>query len=165
MCLSPLCTATPRPARVIPGQGSSARPPSSLPSPNFELVKLQKALTSTMVKGLFVPAHRDFCISFSLCVVWWCGFKLNQKKKERERISTPDKKCVVIAQCEAACLLYYFFSKAGVPSEVRGLCFGSSIHRSGWRGALRFSEASGWLNLRRRIRRQVPHRLCCAYTG
>lgn len=38
-----------------------------------------------MVKGLFVPARRDFCISFSLCVVCGCGFKLNQRKKGKER--------------------------------------------------------------------------------
>lgn len=38
--------------------------------PTSELVKLLKAWTSTMVKGLFVPARRDFCISFSVsCVV------------------------------------------------------------------------------------------------
>lgn len=59
-------------------------PPSGLQGPNFELVKLQKALTSTMVKGLFVLARRDFCFSFSLCVVCCCGFKWNQKQKERK---------------------------------------------------------------------------------
>lgn len=71
-------------------------PSSGLQGPNFELVKLQKALTSTMVKGLYVPARRDFCISFSLCVVCCGGFKLNPPKKKKikkgkeGRISTPD---------------------------------------------------------------------------
>lgn len=77
-------------------------PSSGVQGPNFELVKLQKALTSTMGKGLFVPARRDFCISFSLCVVCCGGFKLNQKsfKKGKEgRTSTPDEKRLAIAQC------------------------------------------------------------------
>lgn len=58
-------------------------PSSGLQGPNFELVKLQKALTSTMVKGLYVPARRDFCISFSLCVVCCGGFKLTPPPQKK----------------------------------------------------------------------------------
>lgn len=141
--------------------------PHTSSGPSFELVKLQKALTSTIVKGLFVPARRDFCISFSLCVVCSGGFKLNQKKKKKRegRISTPDLKClVIIAQRWAACLPpLLFLSKARVPSEGRRLRFHSSVLRSGWRGALCFPEASGWLNFRRRRGARASSPLLCVH--
>jgi type III secretory pathway component EscV len=67
-----------------------------------------------MVKGLFVPARRDFCISFLFVLVVCCGFKLNQKKKKKEkkkekkdkqsRLETSDHQ-----QPQAACLPLLLF--------------------------------------------------------
>lgn len=153
--------ATPGWTELSQAGAPQPRPSSGLQGPNFELVELQKALTSTMVKGLFVPARRDFCISFSLCVVCGGGFELNQRKgreEEHSRLETSGHRAALGCVSSPPT----FLSKARVPSADRRLGFRSSIRRSGWRGALCFPEASGWLNFRRRIGGPALHRLCCA---
>lgn len=54
--------------RALPGQGSTALCILGLQGPNFELVKLQKALTSTMVKAS-LSLHAEIFAFIFLCVV------------------------------------------------------------------------------------------------
>lgn len=92
-CLGSPHPATPSDTQAKPGwtkrfQAQALQPcqPSGLQSSNLQLVKLQKALTSTMVKGLFVPARRDFFLHFLFSVLAvCCGFKLKKKKKGRKK--------------------------------------------------------------------------------
>lgn len=119
-----------------PGPGPTAPCSLGLQGPNFELVKLQKALTSTMVKAS-LSLHAEIFAFIFLCVV--VAFKLNQKEEKRKgRISTPD-----LSSHSAGCVsspTAFCVSKAPVPSED-AVSAAQFTGQAG--GALCFPEASG----------------------
>lgn len=145
----------------VPGPGLHSPVHPRSPRSQLWAGKASESINEHHGEGLFVPARRDFCIYFSLC----CGgFKLNQKKKKKKerkdkhsRSATSGHRTVL-----AACLpLLLSFVESSSPIWRRGLR--SSIHRSGWRGALCFPEAAGWLNIRRRTGGHASSPLLCIY--
>lgn len=83
-----------------------------------------------------------------MCVV---AFKLKKKKQKNKEDKVRN---VWSSNSPGLCVFPDFFlsKKALVPCADSRLRFCSSVHRSGWRGALRFPEALGGLKERNWIR-------------
>lgn len=146
------------PSAPGPGLHSPVHPRS--PRSQLWAGKASESINEHHGEGLFVPARRDFCIYFSLC----CGgFKLNQKKKKKERkvkhsrLATSGHRTVL-----AACL-----------PLLLSFCRKLQSHLKTWSPQLNsqvrlerspvLSRGLGWLNIRRRTGGHASSPLLCIY--